>query len=199
MHSVPAIKKPCFICLLLLLLIFSSASNAQPSFDDSTLKAVFSYKFAKFTQWPATKLANPEQSLNLCILGKGSISNTAIAAIKNKMVAKHQLRIERFQSGLLPDEAIQTCHILFISQSERKRIPGILTELNQQAILTISDIPTFSHQSGMITLLMIDQQLRFEINATAINKAGLSISSKILELGTIIDPVSDPIRDKEKP
>jgi hypothetical protein len=63
--------------------------------------------------------------------------------------------------------------------------------LKQVSVLTISDIPKFSHQGGMITLIENLGKLGFQINPIALQQAEVSISSKIMELAEIIDKGAD--------
>ena len=92
-----------------------------------------------------------------------------------------------YASGLLSNEALDECHILYVSQSEKTRQQPILSALHNKPILTVSDIVGFSQKGGMITLINVDQQIQFEINPDAITRAGLEISSKLIELAKVVN------------
>ncbi len=154
--------------------------------EEDTLKAVYTYQLGKFTEWPATKLNSSEASLNLCILGKNPFGSSALDAIQNKRVQGRRLKIEIYPSGLLPNEALATCHILFISESEKSRLRSILAQLRDSPVLTVSDIDNFAAHGGMIALVKLQEQVRFEINSMALRRSGLAVSSKLLELAKII-------------
>ncbi len=154
--------------------------------EEDTIKAVYTYQFGKFTEWPATKFGHSEATLNFCILGANPFRRSALDAIENKQVRGRHLKIELYPSGLLSNEAIAGCHILFISASEKNRLRSILAELHHSPVLTVSDIGNFAQQGGMIALVKSQQQVRFEINSTALRHAGLAISSKLLELAKLV-------------
>ncbi len=173
-------------CVSLLLLCLAAVVMAAPSIDESTLKAIFTYKFSKFTEWPQTTVPPSTGSFTLCILGENSLSHHSLNAIRDKSVKNLPLHILLFRNGILPTKAIDKCQMLFVSHSEKHRIPSILQALEKKPILTLSDINDFSQQGGMITFRVIEQQLRFEINVHAIEAAGLTLASIILELGAIV-------------
>jgi hypothetical protein len=53
-------------------------------------------------------------------------------------------------------------------------------------ILTIGDTEGFGEKGVMINFIIRDNKVRFEINPEAARRAGLTISSKLLSLATIV-------------
>jgi YfiR/HmsC-like len=157
------------------------------SVNEDTLKAVYTYHFGKFTDWPANRTAARNAHFNLCILGTNPFGRGALESIEGKPVKARPLHTEIFDSGLLSQEALQACDILYISYSEKHRVNKIIAEIEGLPVLTVSDIEGFSHLGGMITLVTIEQKIRFQINRLALERAGLTISSKILELAEIVN------------
>jgi hypothetical protein len=49
-------------------------------------------------------------------------------------------------------------------------------------VLTVSDAEGFASQGGVIGLFLEDNRVRFEVDLTAAQAAGLQISSKLLRL-----------------
>jgi hypothetical protein len=72
--------------------------------------------------------------------------------------------------------------VLFICRSEEKNIRRILDQLRGKPILTISEIPGFIEQGGIIEFKKRTDTVRFGINPAAARDAGLKISSKLLKL-----------------
>jgi len=58
--------------------------------------------------------------------------------------------------------------------------------LDKTAILTVSDIPKFSQRRGMIQLVLDGGRIRFEVNLTATQRAGLTLSSELLKVATAV-------------
>ncbi|MEZ5585147.1 MAG: YfiR family protein [Candidatus Competibacteraceae bacterium] len=158
-----------------------AADEGAPAADVYALMAVYIQNFAKFTTWPVESFVDPTAALNLCILGEDPFG-VALAKVDGSKIRDHALRIKHYPRVAV----ISGCHIVFISRSERWRLEQILHDLTGTPILTVSDIPEFSQQGGMITLLTVDRRLRFAVNPVAVARAGLKLSSKLLELAQIV-------------
>jgi hypothetical protein len=61
-----------------------------------------------------------------------------------------------------------------------------MSGLKTQAVLTVSDIEGFTAYGGIIQFKLVDNKVRFNINTDNARQAGLTISSKLLSLATII-------------
>lgn len=173
-----------FLVLSLPLIISAAEAN---DIEEDILKAIYSFKFGKFTEWPETKLNDSQFALGFCILGENPFTQAALETIEGAVVKGRKLKIMIYGSGLLSNDALDECHILYVSQSEKTRQQPILSALRNKPILTVSDIAGFSQKGGMITLINVDQQIQFEINPDAITRAGLEISSKLIELAKVVN------------
>ena len=141
------------------------------------VKAVFIYNFAKFVEWPASKLSNHDKILSICVLGDdpfGAYLNVINGkTIKGRtVVSKTTMKIENAED----------CDCLFISDSERNSVAKILKDLENHDVLTISDMDGFLEAGGIIQFVLDQRQVRFLINMGAAKQAGLKFSSKLLEL-----------------
>ena len=61
-----------------------------------------------------------------------------------------------------------------------------MSVLKKQPILTVSDIKGFTAYGGIIQFKLVDNKVRFTINIDAATRAGLTISSKLLSLATVV-------------
>jgi len=162
------------------------ASATDNEIEEDFIKAIYSFKFGRFAEWPTSKLNANETRFGFCVFGKNPFGRSALDAIEGKPVKGKILHVDLFEQGLLSDDALTSCHILFVSPSEKLRLKNILSLIRDHPILTVSDIEGFSREGGMITLIKAGDRIHFEINPDAINRAGLSISSKLLELAKLI-------------
>jgi hypothetical protein len=53
-------------------------------------------------------------------------------------------------------------------------------------VLTIAEAPDFASRGGIIALVLQDSRVRFIVNVQAAAQAGLSISSRLLALATVV-------------
>ncbi len=166
--------------------LLQTAFAADDVLDRATLKLLYTYQFGKFTQWPDRKLNSATSRFRYCILGKNPFSQNMMNMIRGKSVQGIPLVIDVFDSGIVPEEVLAACHVLYISQSEKQRLSTILSSINNLPVLTVSDIRGFSRSGGMVTLKEEQGNLRFQINPESTHRADVTISSKILELAEIV-------------
>jgi hypothetical protein len=79
-------------------------------------------------------------------------------------------------------ETLKRCHLLFICASEKKTVNEIIDLVKDQGVLTVSDIREFLDAGGIVSFVIEDNKVRFDINLTASEKAGLRIRSQLLRL-----------------
>jgi len=145
------------------------------------VKAAFLYNFARFVEWPAGAFADDRTPVTLGILGKDPFGEI-IESIRGKTVRDRELVIRRFVSM----EEMEECHILFISQSEHKRLARIFVKLKDWSVLTVGDMEKFAHRGGIINLIIVEGKVRLEVNVDVAKRSGLEISSNLLKLARIV-------------
>jgi len=150
--------------------------DSQPT--EYQIKAAFIFNFAKFVEWPAAAFAKASSPIVVGVLGENPFRDALEKTIKNKTVDEHPVIIREFRAAT----DATNCHILFISGSEKGRLPQILKQLNGRNVLTVGEMPGFTGEGGMINFVLDGTKIRFQINNDAANSAGLKISSKLLKL-----------------
>ncbi len=77
-------------------------------------------------------------------------------------------------------EQVLDCQLVFIG--EQQDLTETLWTLQEQPVLTVSNIAGFTKKGGIIQFKLIENKVRFRINADAARSAGLTVSSKLLSL-----------------
>ena len=85
---------------------------------------------------------------------------------------------------------LKDCHILFISSSEKKRLGQILQKVRDGSVLTIADVKGFAEQGGMVNLTTRGDTVGLEVNASAVERAHIKISYKLLRLAKMVQDQS---------
>jgi hypothetical protein len=161
------------------LLLSASAARAQTQPSEYQIKAAFIFNFAKFVEWPTNALPEASSPIVIGVLGENPFGDNLEKTMRNKTVEDHPLLIKHFQSA----SDASKCHVLFISDSEKEKLPGILKALDGSSVLTVGEMDGFSEKGGMIGFVIEGTKIRFRINNDTATKAGLKISSKLLSLG----------------
>lgn len=165
------------IALLLLLAFTLSPAAAQSTqFQESQLKAVFVLNFAKLTEWPAD-IRTEGGTFTIAIIGKEPpVAFTNM--LKGQTVHGARVSVRNIEEVA----EVKGAHLVYITASERHRLTRIIRELNQQNILTVSDMAGFCEAGGMIGLVPVQNRLGFEVNLASIRKTKLAVGSQLLKL-----------------
>jgi hypothetical protein len=168
-----------FFGFVLWLALLSGSGRAQPSPpSEYEIKAAFIFNFARFIEWPSKSFSTTTAPLVIGILGQNPFHNDLQKTIGAKTVDDHRLVILELNS---PSSATN-CHIIFISSSEKPRLAPILQGLKGASVLTVGETDGFTENGGMINFVQEGTKIRFQINNEAATRAGLKISSKLLNL-----------------
>ena len=152
------------------------------------VKAAYLYNFGRFVQWPAKAAAAKGDSFTICVLGEDPFGPALHATIAGETIGGKNVVAERIAG---PQQAVN-CRILFISSSEDRRLKEILAELDKASLLTVSDMPQFARRGGMVQFILEQNKVRFEVNLTATERAGLTLSSQLLKLAISVRRGSQP-------
>ena len=171
------------VACLLAMFAISSVAGAAPSAQRSPLareyeiKAAFLYNFAKFIEWPEDAFMASTSPLVFGVLGDDPFG-PALDALEGKTARGRTVVVRRFV-GL---QGLDECHILFISSSERERLADVLQVLGSSSVLTVGEMEDFVERGGIINLTITRNKVRFEVNLEAGDRAGLQLSSQLLNL-----------------
>ncbi len=174
-------------CLLAAGLSVSMTRAQESESREYKIKAAYLLNFAKFVEWPTNRFLTTNSPIKVGVLGKDPFGPDLELTIGGRLVGGRKCEIVRTDD---PDTAL-SCHIVFISSSERKELPAILEKLHRGNVLTVGEWEQFTPQGGIIRFYLYENTVRFEVNALAAEKAGLRVSAKLLQIG------KPPARQKE--
>jgi hypothetical protein len=161
---------------------WTAAADSGPVASEYQVKAAFLYNFTKFTAWPPGAFSTATAPLIIGILGEDPFGQTMDEVVRGESLGAHSLVVKR----LRPDDDLRGCHILFISRSEKERLPAVLSQLKGTPVLSVSEISGFAEQGGMVNLFLANKTVKIEINQAAAEQAGLQISAKLLKLARLV-------------
>jgi YfiR/HmsC-like len=171
-----------FFTVILWALFFIPCAQAQKSKPtDSQVKAVYLINFARFVEWP-DKLGTQQDSFTICVLGPDPFGRTLDTMLAGEKIAGRSAVAKRIST---PQDSFD-CRILFVSSVETGSINRMVEAASKQGVLTVSDMPHFTNRGGMIQFVTDDKRVRFEVNLTAAQRAGLTLSSELLKVATVV-------------
>ena len=169
--------------LLLTALVIGAVRGAAPLAQDVSreyrVKAAYLYNFVKYVEWPDTSKGR----ILICIAGQNPFGTQLESLIRNERVHGVPLATE----VILEPRA--DCDVVFTPRTAA--IPAYLRAAAGLPTLTIGETPRFVEQGGMIGFYPDGVNVRFEINPDAAARVKLRISSRLLQLAKIVEPVSE--------
>jgi hypothetical protein len=135
------------------------------------LKAAYLLNFTKFIEWPPKTDAGPFQ---LCLAGHDPFGEALAAALRGETVNGRAIDV---RVVVTPAPG---CDLLFVPQD----VPAtpFLRAARGAATLTVGESPRFAAEGGIVTFVLQESSVRFQINAPEAERAGLRISSHLLRL-----------------
>ena len=152
-------------------------SGQTPKPTEYDVQAAYLSNFGRFVEWPGRTPAAGE-SFYVCVLGQDPFGAALDTALKGEAIGSSPLAVRRLT---MPEEAAG-CRIVFISSSKSAQLKEILATLAPMSVLTVSDMSDFARRGGMIQFMLAGNRVRFEINLSAAQKAGLTLSSELLRV-----------------
>ena len=119
--------------------LLNRAAYADQSPTEYQVKAAYLFNFLKFVEWPDDPAADPHGKWVIGFVGDSPIADELARLVDGKNVLGRDLLVKKFQDA----DNLRGCNILFISESEKKRLPSILTALHGSSVLTVADMDNF--------------------------------------------------------
>jgi hypothetical protein len=169
--------------LLVLVLGFSPLVDlhaSEPS-READLKAAFLLNFARFAVWPVEVLP-AGGPLTFCVLGDWFVARSLEAAAQGKTIDGHSLIVTRIKD----DVALRSCQILYAGRVDKARALEVLRAVEGVAVLTVSDLDTFTEVGGAATFFIDEDQMRFSVNMVAARRSRVQLSAQLLRLATLV-------------
>jgi hypothetical protein len=167
---------------LLIFLVICVPVFAQQALPEYQVKAAYLVNFLKFVEYPNESFAYSHAPIVIGVVGDDPLGNALPQLVVGKTVQGRDLAIRMYHRG----EDLRGAHILFISSSEKRLLPSILSSLRGSSVLTVADTPGFLDAGGMIQFLNEDGRVHFAINVDATSRANLKMSSKLLSLAKLV-------------
>jgi hypothetical protein len=162
-------------------ILVSSSANAADGLLEYEVKAVFLLNFTKFIEWPAAAFEAPDSPITICLLGEDPFGRTLDQVVNGEVVNGRKIGVQRIKRP----PAAKSCQILFWGRSENaaaRTLPAL-----GPGVLTVGEGESFLHEGGMISFVIDNRRVRFDVNQTLAEKAGLKPSSKLLGVARSVE------------
>lgn len=145
------------------------------------VKGAFLLNFTKFVEWPAAAFRQADSPIAICILGDDPFGSTLDQLVSGEVVNERKVAVQRLKSPPAP----QSCQVLFVGKSEKNLLKTV--SALGPGVLTVGEGTGFLREGGIIGFVIENRRVRFSINETAAENAGLKLSSKLLNVARSVE------------
>lgn len=147
---------------------------------ESDVKAAFLLNFTKFIEWPPAAFTEANSPFTICIVGSDPFGRVLDDLLAGESAGGRSLTVRRI-AGV--SEA-QGCQIVYAGP-DTKELPKTLRSLGP-GVLTVGEGDGFVRTGGIIGFVIDNRRVRFDINQSAADSAGLKLSSKLLNVARTV-------------
>ncbi|NQD38508.1 YfiR family protein [Permianibacter sp. IMCC34836] len=179
----PCLKRYAWIALLFGVGVGSPASAADLTADAETLRGVFLRQFTQYVEWPTGhRVLAPDFPFELCV-----VENSKFAEFLGTLYSKQTIKGKAVRvHALTADSALAQCDLLFLADMPPLTRDALLKRAASQPLLIVSASPGYAEAGTHINLYEEQERLRFEVNLDAAQRAGLTVSSRLLQIARIV-------------
>lgn len=156
---------------------FQSAAPQAGSLTADQVKAGFIYNFTRYIEWPKHEDVDPEH-FHLCIAGYDAVVDELVSTVHGKATGG-RLILVRF---IKDDNDVKGCEILYVGDLGRTSAKRLAEAVNDRPILTVGSVPRFLRDQGIITFVIDEGRVRFDINHQLAERLKIRFESRILAL-----------------
>jgi hypothetical protein len=146
------------------------------------VKAAFLLNFAKFVEWPPEAFKSEKTPIALCVFRYDPFGSALDEVIRGKTINNRELLARRITE--LPD--LKACQLVFVSNRQDKHLSEIANCLQGASVLVVGEGEDFAERGGGVQFFLESNRLRFAVNVDAVQRAHLTLSSKLLALAKIV-------------
>jgi hypothetical protein len=157
------------------MLLAGQPASAQPS--ETTVKAAFLPRFARYVTWPPPVRPGAAQPFQLCVVGVDPFGRALDQAAAGQTVDGRAVTVRRVPSA----SGAAGCHVACVQGASAQATGQLLAGLSRLPVLTVTDARSGA-QRGMIHFSIVSGRVRFFIDDAVAADRGLAISSRLLAL-----------------
>jgi len=149
--------------------------------DERSVRTAFIYNLTKYVDWPKA-----HDGLNICVFSPEAVDHSPIDRdLKRVLQGKASAGRSVHVTLGLPGIETQRCSIAYFPGSSHDQFHKFKWAADQP-VLTVGEEATFVREGGMIAFVRSGDSMQIQVNIDAVRAAGLSISSRLLDLAIIV-------------
>jgi hypothetical protein len=171
-----------FLGCLLTLVSADVLRGQAPQSGEKAVKAAFLYNFTKFVEWPQSAFSDASAPFRVCVFVDPTFRHDVEEMLTGETISGRPLRV------ITPEPSdVKGCHLAYFGAGDADRRAPVLAAMRGVPILTVGEGARFLQQGGLISFVLEDNRVRFDVNKSAVDRAGLTVSSKLLRVARNVE------------
>jgi len=147
--------------------------------DERAVRVAYVYNLIQYVEWPS-----PGKDVTIAIAGNASTGDVMAQLLDGKSSNGQTIHVVRAGKN----EDLQRYRIAYIADAPEGDVRRLLEKARGRDVLTLGETEEFVRAGGMVALVNTGDHIRLEVNLEAVQAAGIRISSRVLDLATIVRP-----------
>lgn len=170
------------LCTTVLMVLLPGLAAGQEF--EAELKAEFLERFTRFIAWPDSSTVG-DKSVPFVI---GVVGDDAMQGALENLAGRASIKGKTVQVRRVDDlSGISACQIVFIAGSQRGRLSEVLGAVRGKPILTVGDSEGYGRRGVMINFFRDGEFIRFELNKSSAENAGMQLANDLLGLAKVVN------------
>lgn len=149
---------------------------------EKQVRAQFVYNFANFVEWPDDAFDKDDSPIKVCLFGEVFFA-PYLYSFNGSLIGNRVLNVSKADTM---DEIRAGCHILYVGEDERVRLPTFWGQIRYIYVLSIGERTGFADKGGIVNILRTRDRVQFDVNIENALVNGLFLDSDLLALARVI-------------
>jgi hypothetical protein len=159
-----------------------AVAQAPPAPQEYAVKAAYLLNFTRYVEWPADEFASADAPIVVGVLGRNPFGPVLEQTLAGRASQGRRIELRALESVTDAEDY----HVVFIAREEYRLNPDLIERLDRAGLVTIGEGETFVQRGGVLSFVLVNQTIRFAVNLSAAERAGVRISSRMLALATAV-------------
>ncbi|ALK97200.1 hypothetical protein AB595_11185 [Massilia sp. WF1] len=148
--------------------------------SEERVEAAYLHKFLNYADWPPASFPQADTPYVIGVAGDDAVADELAHIAAGRSVNNRGVIVKR----LLPGDAVNGLHMLFVGRGERARLAQWLHQAKGRPILTVSAFDGALEQGSILNFRVVDDRVRFEVSIDAAEQSGIHLNSRLFSVAT---------------
>jgi hypothetical protein len=171
--------------LVALIAIIIPARSAE-IYQEAAVKAAFLYRFTGYVEWPTASI--PVDHFTIAVLGSKPVLSELERVVAGRTIKDRPASVRPVTSVRQAMDA----QLIYLGSDFDGDLNGAVNALAGKPILVVADDLNGLDAGAVLSFVMIDRRVRFDISLPAAQQANLKISSELLGVAASVRGTARP-------